>query len=185
LLAPGPRATLTAHAGRPERPQPAAHPGQGSRLAAGHGGVRGGPGGHPPVLQRGGRTDPRRVLRGGGRFAAGEVGDPVRASGRRRRAPAPRRAPTGEGHRGARARAPLVLDHWRRRAAATDRGHGDPAVRPRAEVRGRHGAVLGGLVRATIWGCRGSLASPGPDTVRYGGNTSCVEIRLSDDSLLV
>ena len=40
-------------------------------------------------------------------------------------------------------------------------------------------------MRATIWGCRGSLASPGPDTVRYGGNTSCVEIRLSDDSVLV
>ena len=40
-------------------------------------------------------------------------------------------------------------------------------------------------MRASIWGCRGSLASPGPDTVRYGGNTSCVEVRLSDDSLLV
>jgi phosphoribosyl 1,2-cyclic phosphodiesterase len=40
-------------------------------------------------------------------------------------------------------------------------------------------------VRATVWGCRGSLASPGPDTVRYGGNTSCLEVRLSDDTLLV
>jgi phosphoribosyl 1,2-cyclic phosphodiesterase len=40
-------------------------------------------------------------------------------------------------------------------------------------------------MRATIWGCRGSLAAPGPDTVRYGGNTSCVEIRLSDDSVVV
>jgi phosphoribosyl 1,2-cyclic phosphodiesterase len=40
-------------------------------------------------------------------------------------------------------------------------------------------------VRATVWGCRGSLASPGPDTVRYGGNTSCLEVRLSDESLLV
>ena len=29
-------------------------------------------------------------------------------------------------------------------------------------------------MRATVWGCRGSLATPGPDTVRYGGNTSCV-----------
>lgn len=28
-----------------------------------------------------------------------------------------------------------------------------------------------------FWGVRGSIASPGPDTVRYGGNTSCVEIR--------
>jgi phosphoribosyl 1,2-cyclic phosphodiesterase len=40
-------------------------------------------------------------------------------------------------------------------------------------------------VKATVWGCRGSLASPGPDTVRYGGNTSCLEVRLSDDTLLV
>src|SRR5438067_6203854 len=37
----------------------------------------------------------------------------------------------------------------------------------------------------SVWGCRGSLASPGPETVRYGGNTSCVEIRLSDGRLLI
>ena len=28
-----------------------------------------------------------------------------------------------------------------------------------------------------FWGVRGSIACPGPDTVRYGGNTSCVEVR--------
>jgi phosphoribosyl 1,2-cyclic phosphodiesterase len=39
-------------------------------------------------------------------------------------------------------------------------------------------------VQATIWGCRGSLAAPGPQTVRYGGNTSCVEVRLADGTLL-
>jgi phosphoribosyl 1,2-cyclic phosphodiesterase len=38
---------------------------------------------------------------------------------------------------------------------------------------------------ARIWGCRGSLATPGPDTVTYGGNTSCVEVRLSDGTLIV
>jgi phosphoribosyl 1,2-cyclic phosphodiesterase len=38
---------------------------------------------------------------------------------------------------------------------------------------------------ARVWGCRGSLAAPGPDTVRYGGNTSCVEVRLDDGSILV
>jgi phosphoribosyl 1,2-cyclic phosphodiesterase len=37
----------------------------------------------------------------------------------------------------------------------------------------------------TVWGCRGSLAAPGPDTVRYGGNTPCVEVRLSDGTPLV
>jgi phosphoribosyl 1,2-cyclic phosphodiesterase len=40
-------------------------------------------------------------------------------------------------------------------------------------------------VRARIWGCRGSLAAPGPDTVRYGGNTSCVEVRLDGGELII
>jgi len=40
-------------------------------------------------------------------------------------------------------------------------------------------------VKVTIWGCRGSLASPGPETVRFGGQTSCVTVHLSDRSLLI
>ncbi|HET7463382.1 MAG TPA: MBL fold metallo-hydrolase [Longimicrobium sp.] len=32
-------------------------------------------------------------------------------------------------------------------------------------------------LRVTCWGTRGSIPSPGPGTVRYGGNTSCVEVR--------
>jgi ribonuclease BN (tRNA processing enzyme) len=40
-------------------------------------------------------------------------------------------------------------------------------------------------LRARIWGSRGSLASPGPDTVRYGGNTSCVEIEVDRDTVLI
>jgi phosphoribosyl 1,2-cyclic phosphodiesterase len=40
-------------------------------------------------------------------------------------------------------------------------------------------------VEITVWGCRGSLAVPGPDTVRHGGNTSCVEVELQDGTLLV
>lgn len=36
-------------------------------------------------------------------------------------------------------------------------------------------------MRVTIWGCRGSLATPGVETVRYGGNTSCVEVSTSDE----
>jgi phosphoribosyl 1,2-cyclic phosphodiesterase len=30
-----------------------------------------------------------------------------------------------------------------------------------------------------FWGVRGSIACPGPDTIRYGGNTSCLEIGCS------
>jgi phosphoribosyl 1,2-cyclic phosphodiesterase len=40
-------------------------------------------------------------------------------------------------------------------------------------------------VRAIVRGCRGSLATPGPRTLRRGGNTSCVEIRLADGTLLI
>jgi CheY-like chemotaxis protein/phosphoribosyl 1,2-cyclic phosphodiesterase len=36
-----------------------------------------------------------------------------------------------------------------------------------------------------FWGTRGSLAKPGPTTVRYGGNTSCVEVRSADGTLVV
>lgn len=40
-------------------------------------------------------------------------------------------------------------------------------------------------MKVTLWGTRGSLPSPGPETVRYGGNTSCVEVRSDDGTLLV
>lgn len=36
-----------------------------------------------------------------------------------------------------------------------------------------------------FWGTRGSRPTPGPRTLRYGGNTSCVEVRLSDGSRLI
>ncbi|MSQ23504.1 MAG: MBL fold metallo-hydrolase [Chloroflexi bacterium] len=38
------------------------------------------------------------------------------------------------------------------------------------------------LVR--FWGTRGSVPTPGPATVRFGGNTACVEVR-SGDSLAI
>jgi len=41
------------------------------------------------------------------------------------------------------------------------------------------------MITVTIWGTRGSLASPGSDTAGYGGNTSCVEVRGADDTVLV
>lgn len=35
-----------------------------------------------------------------------------------------------------------------------------------------------------FWGVRGSIPAPGPETVRYGGNTSCVEMRVGDRRLI-
>ena len=36
-----------------------------------------------------------------------------------------------------------------------------------------------------FWGTRGSLATPGPSTLEFGGNTSCVELRCDDGTLIV
>ena len=40
-------------------------------------------------------------------------------------------------------------------------------------------------MRIRFWGVRGSIAAPGRDTVRYGGNTPCVEARADDGTLLI
>src|SRR6185295_13138079 len=50
-----------------------------------------------------------------------------------------------------------------------------------------HRRVNQGRVRMRLrfWGTRGSIAKPGPATVRFGGNTSCVEVRSAAGTLLV
>jgi phosphoribosyl 1,2-cyclic phosphodiesterase len=40
-------------------------------------------------------------------------------------------------------------------------------------------------VKVRLWGTRGSLAAAGANTARYGGNTSCVEVRGERDSVIV
>jgi CheY-like chemotaxis protein/phosphoribosyl 1,2-cyclic phosphodiesterase len=40
-------------------------------------------------------------------------------------------------------------------------------------------------MRVRFWGTRGSIPKPGPTTLRYGGNTSCVEVRSEDGTLVV
>lgn len=40
-------------------------------------------------------------------------------------------------------------------------------------------------MRVRFWGTRGSIPTPGPRTVRYGGNTLCVEVRAADGTLIV
>ena len=36
-----------------------------------------------------------------------------------------------------------------------------------------------------FWGVRGSIACPGPDTVRYGGNTSCIEVHCNGSTVIL
>ncbi len=40
-------------------------------------------------------------------------------------------------------------------------------------------------MRVQFWGTRGSVPTPGSTTLRYGGNTSCVEVRAADGTLVV
>ena len=40
-------------------------------------------------------------------------------------------------------------------------------------------------MKIRMWGVRGSIPSPGPHTARYGGNTTCIEVRGDDDSLII
>jgi phosphoribosyl 1,2-cyclic phosphodiesterase/CheY-like chemotaxis protein len=40
-------------------------------------------------------------------------------------------------------------------------------------------------VRVQFWGTRGSIAKPGPSTARYGGNTSCIEVRSARGTLVI
>jgi phosphoribosyl 1,2-cyclic phosphodiesterase len=39
-------------------------------------------------------------------------------------------------------------------------------------------------MKVKLWGTRGSVPAPGPETTRYGGNTSCVQVTLSDGTIL-
>lgn len=40
-------------------------------------------------------------------------------------------------------------------------------------------------MRIRFWGVRGTIPVPGPDTIQVGGNTACIEVRTSDDQLII
>jgi phosphoribosyl 1,2-cyclic phosphodiesterase len=40
-------------------------------------------------------------------------------------------------------------------------------------------------MKIKVWGCRGSIATPGPTTLRYGGNSTCLEIRTDAGQVMV
>jgi len=41
------------------------------------------------------------------------------------------------------------------------------------------------MLSVRFWGTRGSIPCPGPDTVKFGGNTSCLEIRAGERLIIV
>ncbi len=40
-------------------------------------------------------------------------------------------------------------------------------------------------MKLRFWGVRGSIATPGPNTVKYGGNTTCIEITTDNNDLII
>lgn len=40
-------------------------------------------------------------------------------------------------------------------------------------------------MKVRFWGVRGSIPSPGPHTIRYGGNTTCIEVRCGNQRLVI
>lgn len=40
-------------------------------------------------------------------------------------------------------------------------------------------------MKIKFWGVRGSIPSPGPNTQRYGGNTTCIEVRTNENDLII
>src|SRR4051812_31149811 len=62
---------------------------------------------------------------------------------------------------------------------------------PKGSFTGRSSPVFrsntfqGSIMRVRFWGTRGSIAKPGPHTIRYGGNTSCIEVRSNLGTLVV
>ena len=44
--------------------------------------------------------------------------------------------------------------------------------------------AAGPRVTVKFWGTRGSIPTPGPRTIRYGGNTACVEVRCGEKILM-
>jgi CheY-like chemotaxis protein/phosphoribosyl 1,2-cyclic phosphodiesterase len=58
-------------------------------------------------------------------------------------------------------------------ASVMTRQHESPARGPVAPARFK------------FWGVRGSIPSPGPGTVRFGGNTSCIEVRAGGEIIIL
>lgn len=59
----------------------------------------------------------------------------------------------------------------------------DEACRAQAAVGSE--LPVDAVTRVKFWGVRGSIPTPGPSTVFYGGNTSCIEVRTQGEIIIL
>jgi phosphoribosyl 1,2-cyclic phosphodiesterase/CheY-like chemotaxis protein len=71
---------------------------------------------------------------------------------------------------------------WELLSSAIDRLLPEVPRRPRPKAAAKHELVP---ARIRLWGVRGSIPVPGKSTVRYGGNTSCVEVRADGEIIVL
>ncbi len=71
---------------------------------------------------------------------------------------------------------------WELLSSAIDRLLPEIPRRPRPKAAAVHESVP---ARIRLWGVRGSIPVPGKSTVRYGGNTSCVEVRADGEIIVL
>src|SRR5450759_4212548 len=70
--------------------------------------------------------------------------------------------------------------------SSTSRSFRWQAPTPRSQRQCRDFAgTLEAAVRIKFWGTRGTRPTPGRKTLRYGGNTTCVEVRDKENNLLI
>jgi len=60
-----------------------------------------------------------------------------------------------------------------------------PDIQPFFRMRDDSVELAAASVSVRFWGVRGSIPSPGPETVAYGGNTSCVEVRADGELIIL
>lgn len=81
-------------------------------------------------------------------------------------------------------------ERFRTTAPTAELGSADvasPPTEPRKATvdEPRPGIPDDGGLRLKFWGVRGSTPTPGPSTVHYGGNTSCVEVRVDGEVIVL
>ena len=81
-------------------------------------------------------------------------------------------------------RDPRRLARRRRRRRRSVRG-AERVRGPGADPGGRLSDDGEATMKIRFWGVRGSIPAPGPDTIRYGGNTACVSVHGRSGGLVI